>query len=84
MDEMIIALDEAAKSEDYITYKRTLHNVKGISANLRLEDITSAVSDMYAKLKIDEQIDLSDSLQTIKELLEQIRKEINTYFNRSL
>ncbi len=83
MDDMIIALDSASKSSDYDTFKRTLHNIKGISANLRLEDMTAVVSDMYSKLKSDEQIDLYASLETIKKLLEQVRKEINTYFNRS-
>lgn len=83
MDQMIAALEEAVENSDAAGYERVLHNVKGICSNLRLDLITGPVSEMYSTLKSGMPLDLAASLQTLKELLVQIRKEINTYFNSS-
>ena len=80
MEEMIKELRAAAQTGDVDVFKKLLHNVKGINANLRINLLLEPVKEMYASLKSGEVIDLYKSLDIISAHFEQVKIEIDNYF----
>lgn len=80
MEEMLENLKEAAQSGDRDTFKRLLHNVKGINANLRIDLLLEPVTQMYARLKSGDVMDLDKSLDIITAHFQQVKIEIDKYF----
>ncbi len=81
MEDMLLQLGEATENSDSEAYKRLLHNVKGINANMRLDELTLPVTEMYKVLLDGNQIDLDKSTKQLREIFTHIETEINTYFD---
>ncbi|WP_430885979.1 Hpt domain-containing protein [Fusibacter sp. JL216-2] len=80
MEDMIEKLKEAISTDDLDGFKRLLHNVKGINANLRINPLLEPVTQMYSRLKSGDEIDLNKSLDIISAHFEQVKIEIEKYF----
>jgi len=80
MEDMIMQLSEASQTEDQDKFKRIIHNVKGINANMRIDDLTNPVTKMYKVLLEGQSLDLSLSLQTLQTEFSKVKTEIHDYF----
>jgi len=81
MDDMISQLSEASDLGDADTYKRLLHNVKGINANMRIDVITNPVAEIYQALLAGNTVDLKDSTDNISSIFAKVKAEIAEYFS---
>lgn len=80
MDEMIEQLNSASTSNDSEAYKRLLHNVKGINANMRIDVLTNPVAEVYQALLAGETIDMESSTDNISSIFAKVKAEIFEYF----
>jgi len=80
MEQMIDQLISASMDNDSDTYKRLLHNVKGINANMRIDLLIDPVTSMYTKLLDNDFLDLNVSIHEIIEIFSKVKIEISNYF----
>lgn len=84
MEDMITQLSEASKLNDSEAYRRLLHNVKGINANMRIDILLEPVKEKYQALMNGETIDLSNSTEEISVIFKRVKEEIEAYFSDTI
>lgn len=84
MDDMLTQLREASEKNASETFRRLLHNVKGINANMRIDMLLEPITEMYQSLMNGEIIDLKNSTETISVIFKKVKKEIEEYFGDTI
>jgi HPt (histidine-containing phosphotransfer) domain-containing protein len=84
MKDMITQLRDAAENDDSEAYKRLLHNVKGINANMRIDLLLDPITNMYQALMNGETLDLDNSIEAISVTFDKVNKEIKEYFGDTI
>ncbi len=81
MKEEIEAMEELCSSKDYEKLERVIHNIKGVSANLGINDVYQTAADFDIKLKngITDSADVNVAYLVL--MIKNSIEEIKVFFN---
>jgi HPt (histidine-containing phosphotransfer) domain-containing protein len=80
MKEEVAELNECLAKEDWYMLERVVHNIKGVSANLNIQDVFEEASKFDILLKENNNSDAQGFVERINGLLEEAENEIKKYF----
>ena len=66
---------------DFNMLQRVVHNIKGVSANLRIKDVEKAASDYGDMLRRGETLESGLYINRIVQLISEAQNEIRNYFH---
>lgn len=84
MIDMIEKLTLASDRDDSENFKKLLHNVKGINANMRIDTLTIPVTEIYQSLLNKETINLAEAINKISDIYSKVKIEIDNYFGDAI
>lgn len=70
MSEEMAQVRKALQKQEWTSLQRTIHNIKGVSANLSLQPIFTASSELDSMLKSKNHIGIEENVQKLLKVLE--------------
>jgi len=81
MNSSITELETNNSQENWAMLQRAIHNIKGVSANLRIEDVFVEAEKLDHLLKANSYSEAGDYIKSIIKLIEKAEQDVKNYFN---